>query len=81
MSTLNTYLKNSNANIDIEIVILNFGMYDKRTNSQINKKAKHIASVNQNTPAPSHFPLDQVPLYWTRKAVPLLFADFDLLSI
>ena len=74
-------MKILNEKIDIEIVILNFGMHDKQTNRQTAKKTKHIASVNQNTPAPSHFPLDQVPLYWTRKAVPLLFADFDLLSI
>ena len=33
------------------------------------------------TPAPSHFPFAHVPLYWTRKAVPLLLADFDFLSI
>ena len=35
----------------------------------------------QSTPAPSHFPLAQVPLYCTKKAVPFLFADFDFLSI
>ena len=40
-----------------------------------------LSHEKQPTPSPSHFPLAQVPLYCTRKTVPLLLADFDLLSI
>ena len=50
---------------------------------RLEQSFSHLYSSHKNqlTPAPSHFPFAQVPLYCTRKTEPLLFAVFDFLSI